>query len=279
MKKNKLIICILLFITVSCKLSQDESDINENSQSLSEKTIEKPTYVIIVGQEIITEERLNKLAENGYVKSMNKGVSEEQRNEFFKKFGDVIQDKEFIITIELYSHEEVVEREKTKHDFIVEDINFENDETLEIKLGDNAKDFVVEMIDGKNIRLSNLKGNVVLLNFWATWCGPCLMEFHEFPDKIIKPNRNEKFYLLPISRGETEEKVKLKMQELKQKRIDFNVGIDPHQSIAGLYNARNSIPKNILIDKKGKIRYISNGYSEENMKNISDMIKKLLKEN
>lgn len=54
-------------------------------------------------------------------------------------------------------------------------------------------------------------------------------------------NKNSAFVLLPISRGETEEVVKNKMFQLKQKGIDFNVGTDPEQHIAGLYNALNAI--------------------------------------
>ena len=68
------------------------------------------------------------------------------------------------------------------------------------------------------------------------------------------------------------------MTQLKQKGIDFNVGIDPNQTIAGLYGAKNAIPKNVLIDKNGIIRYISIGYNEDNLNKISSMIKKLLDE-
>ena len=151
------------------------------------------------------------------------------------------------------------------------------DDTYILNVNDVAKDFSVKMITGETVKLSDLKGKVVLLNFWATWCAPCMSEFNAFPSAIIKPFKNSDFVLLPISRGETEQVVKNKMAELKKKGIDFNVGIDPDRSIFDMY-ATQAIPKNFLIDKNGIIRYVSTGYDEESLNNIVSMIKKLLDE-
>jgi len=151
-------------------------------------------------------------------------------------------------------------------------------EKTSFNVNDSAKDFVVQMINGEKIKLSELKGQVVLLNFWATWCGSCLVEFHAFPSKIVEPYKNSAFVLLPVSTGETMEKVKDKMAQLKKDGIDFNVGIDPDRSILHLYSKNAGVPRNFLIDKKGLIRYISIGYNEEKLNNISSMINKLLDE-
>jgi peroxiredoxin len=145
-------------------------------------------------------------------------------------------------------------------------------------VNESARDFVVQMIDGEKIKLSELKGHVVLLNFWATWCGSCLEEFHAFPSKIVEPFKNSAFVLLPISSSKKKKKVKDKMAQLKEDDIDFNVGIDPDRSILYQYANNAGVPRNFLIDKNGIIRYISVGYTEEKLNTISSVINKLLNE-
>ncbi|WP_439881382.1 TlpA family protein disulfide reductase [Pontibacter sp. MBLB2868] len=268
----------------------------------------KPSYVILINNELASMEKLEAYAKQGYVKSMNKGVSEEKHAELVKQFGNQIGDKEFIILISLFTEEEKEARTTGNNDAPVinnKDENkdaFESDvkdnakditvstndgktvklsdlskEALVLNVNDAAKDFTVNMIDGKTMRLSELRGKIVLLNFWATWCAPCLLEFHDFPSKIIEPNKSNDFVLLPISRGETKQKVSNKMLDLKKRGIDFNVGVDPDETIWNQY-AKSGIPLNFLIDKNGIIRYVSMGNGEANIETLAKEIQKLLKE-
>lgn len=148
---------------------------------------------------------------------------------------------------------------------------------LNLHIDDLAVDFTVEMIDGETRKLSDQKGKVVLLNFWATWCAPCLIEFHELPGKILKPFENSDFIFIPISIGESEEIVSAKMLQLNEKGIVFNVGTDPERKIWNEYASR-SIPKNFLIDKHGVIKYISTGNSEGSVDALAKEIENLLEE-
>lgn len=146
------------------------------------------------------------------------------------------------------------------------------DETTLVHVGSTPPDFTVEMLDGQKITLSELRGNVVLINFWATWCPPCMREFQVIPEKILKRFEGEKFIFLPISRQEKPEVVAKKMKQLKEKGINFPAGLDPERKIYSQY-AKQNIPRNFLIDKNGKVVYTSIGYSE---KEFEELITKIV---
>lgn len=151
------------------------------------------------------------------------------------------------------------------------------EESSIVKIGDKAPDFSVEMLDDKIFNLSEMKGKVVLLNFWATWCGPCMKEFKEIPDKILKRfEGNPDFIFIPVSRGETHETVRKKMNQLKESGIDFPVGLDPDKAVYELY-AKSYIPRNYLMDKEGKVVLTSIGFEEKEFTELADMIEQLLK--
>lgn len=145
--------------------------------------------------------------------------------------------------------------------------------TTLVKVGDKAADFTVEMLDGKQITLSKLKGKVVLVNFWATWCPPCREELKHVQKEIIDRFKGKDFVFLPISRGEK----KATVEAFREKNgYTFAMGLDPKQSIFKLF-ASNYIPRNFLIGKDGKIVYLSVGYDEKEFKELISAIDKALK--
>jgi len=242
----------------------------------------KPTLMYLINGEEVTEEYVTKLDVNR-IKSLNKGVSDEEKATLVKKYGDRVNNS-FIMVVSLYSDEEMKSRKPvTKEEAARNQTNqqAENEkgerETTLIAAGELAADFTVTMTDGSKIKLSDLRGKVVLLNFWATWCGPCMMEFNEIPATILERFKDQKFVFFPISRGETREVVLTKMEQLKAKGITFNVGIDTKTAIYNLY-ATKFIPRNFIIDQKGKVVYTSTGYSEDGLQKIAEKIAELLKD-
>lgn len=140
------------------------------------------------------------------------------------------------------------------------------------KEGMEAPDFTVEMFDGENIRLSDLRGKVVLVNFWATWCPPCREELTRVQADIIDRFAGKDFVFLPISRGEEKQTV---AAFRKRMGYTFPMGLDPDQKIFRRY-AKNYIPRNFLVGPDGKIILASIGYDKAEFEHLIKTIEKTL---
>ena len=128
-----------------------------------------------------------------------------------------------------------------------------------VRAGDEAPDFTVEMIDGSKVALSELRGKVVLLNFWATWCPPCREELSHVQQQVIDRFAGEEFVFLPISRGEERAAV----EAFRAKTgYAFPMGLDTDETIYKRYATR-FIPRNFLIDRTGRVVKATVGYDDE----------------
>ena len=144
--------------------------------------------------------------------------------------------------------------------------------TTLIHEGDIAPDFTVEMLDGSKVTLSELRGKVVLLSFWATWCPPCRQEMAHMQKGVIDPFAGQDLVVLPISRGEKRETVENYLNKMGH---TFPVGLDGDQSIYRKY-ASNYIPRSFVVDKDGKVVYVAVGYDETVGEEINAAIKAAL---
>lgn len=97
-----------------------------------------------------------------------------------------------------------------------------------VRAGDAAPDFTVSLFDGGSVRLSDLRGKTVLVNFWATWCPPCREELTRVQAELIDRFEGRDFVFLPVSRGETRETV---ARFREQTGYRFPMGLDPEQTI------------------------------------------------
>ena len=137
-----------------------------------------------------------------------------------------------------------------------------------VKVGDMAPEFEVKMFDGKMVKIKELKGKVVLINFWATWCGPCRQELTRVQKEIVDRFDGKDFVFLAISREDTYEQVK---QFREQNGYAFPMGLDANREVFSKF-ATASIPRNFIVGKEGKILYSSIGYSTES---FAELIQKL----
>ena len=145
-------------------------------------------------------------------------------------------------------------------------------ETTLINAGDVAPDFTVEMLDGKKVTLSAQRGKVVLISFWATWCPPCRLELSHMQKDVIDRFAGEDLVVLPISRGETRQKVE---EYITKMGYTFRVGLDQEQAAYNLY-ASNYIPRCFVIGRDGVVVYSGVGYDEAVAAEVKEAIDKAL---
>lgn len=142
-----------------------------------------------------------------------------------------------------------------------------------VKSGEVAPDFTVTMFDGSTVKLSDLKGKVVLLNFWATWCPPCRAELARVQKDIINRFKGKPFVFLPVSRGDSREAVEAFRNKMG---YTFPMGLDSDSTLYRKY-AKTYIPRNFLIDKSGRVVKASVGYNAEEFDELIKLIDKTIK--
>ena len=138
-----------------------------------------------------------------------------------------------------------------------------------VKVGDPVPDFTVKMFDGSTVDIASLKGKVVLINFWATWCPPCR---REIPDLIkVREQTGDDVVILGVSVDEPDVELGSFMA-----KMGFNYPIyrDAGDIASGLN--MTSIPRNLVFTPGGKLAYDDSGMlSEAGLLNLIDRAKRL----
>jgi peroxiredoxin len=118
-----------------------------------------------------------------------------------------------------------------------------------------APAFTLQSLDGKTVTLGQYKGDVVMINFWASWCGPCRQEM-PLLDDIYKQYKDMGFVLLGVN---VEPDASNANGWLKKTPVSYPILYDPKSSVSQLYSVQ-AMPTTVIIDRQGVVRYVHNGY-------------------
>lgn len=134
-----------------------------------------------------------------------------------------------------------------------------------------APDFTLAALDGSQVRLSDLKGRVVLVNIWATWCPPCRAEMPTI-QTVYEQYRDQGFTVLAVDQDEAPPIVAAFMNENK---LTFPALLDAGNRVGWMYQA-TSLPSSFFIDKQGIIRTVYRGPMPRSV--IAETVEQLLNE-
>ena len=139
--------------------------------------------------------------------------------------------------------------------------------------GREAPDFVLKSSAGENLRLSEHRGDVVMINFWATWCGPCRQEM-PLLDELYSRYQRVGFSLLGVNIDDNSSKA---MDMVSELGVSFPVLFDSRKEVSKLYEV-DAMPVTVIIDREGTIRYVHHGYKPGYEEKYLDQIRSLLRE-
>jgi len=118
-----------------------------------------------------------------------------------------------------------------------------------------APAFTLQSVDGKAVSLAQYKGDVVMINFWASWCGPCRQEM-PLLDSIYKQYKDMGFVLLGVN---VEPDSHNANAWLKKTPVSYPVLYDPNSQVSQLYQVQ-AMPTTVIIDRQGIVRFVHDGY-------------------
>ncbi len=136
-----------------------------------------------------------------------------------------------------------------------------------------APDFTLESRSGDNIRLEDHRGEVVMLNFWASWCGPCRQEM-PLMDDIYSRYQDLGFTILAVNVDENRDEA---LRFLDKVPVSYPVLYDPESSVSELYEVP-AMPTTVMIDRDGNARYIHYGYKPGYEAEYETQIRELVRE-
>lgn len=141
------------------------------------------------------------------------------------------------------------------------------------EISGRAPDFTLKSKSGKNLKLSEQRGDVVMINFWASWCGPCRQEM-PLLDAMYKKYKRLGFTIWGVN---IEPDSSNAQRLLKDVPVTFPILFDTANKVSKMYNV-SAMPSTVLVDRNGNLRYIHKGYKPGDENEYRRLAKKLIRE-
>ena len=136
-----------------------------------------------------------------------------------------------------------------------------------------APAFSLQTRDGQTLSLEDFRGEVVMINFWATWCGPCRQEM-PLLDALYARYQRVGFNLLGVNIDDDSRRA---MQMIEELGVSFPVLFDARKEVSELYEV-NAMPVTVIVDREGNVRYVHHGYKPGYEDKYLDQVRSLLRE-
>jgi len=157
--------------------------------------------------------------------------------------------------------------------FILSAFLFAGDRGYIVAVGDMAPDFEMEFTDGKKTKLSQLRGQIVVLQFTASWCSVCRLEMPHLEKDVWEKYKDQNVLLIGVDRDEPLETV---IAFQKKIGTTYPLALDPGANIFGLFaNKEAGVTRNVVIDKTGRIVFLTRLFEEEEYQEMLSVLKKL----
>lgn len=140
-------------------------------------------------------------------------------------------------------------------------------------VGDRASNFTLKSNLRENLRLSEQRGQIVFITFWAEWCGSCKQQLKDL-EGIYNAHKNKGFQIWAISLDEDPKEAAFGAREMG---ISYPVLFDNDHQIAKVYEV-NDIPSAVIVDRDGTIRYVSQDYNANVLSEYKNQVEKLVNE-
>ena len=136
-----------------------------------------------------------------------------------------------------------------------------------------APDFSLKSDSGKNLKLSEYRGDVVMINFWASWCGPCRQEM-PLLEELYQEYEPLGFTILGVNVEEDSAKAKNLLKDIP---VSFPVLFDNTSKVSKLYDVI-AMPSTVLVDRDGNMRYLHRGYKPGYVEQYQEQVRALIRE-